>query len=99
MLDMVVTRERTRTTGGLRWLLLSHPVGINLLLAGCCHHPHSILDAGLHQQQQGSIIWEPLANNLHLNLKVREIIVFVWGKTYNGAFLGICEGAETFFDP
>jgi hypothetical protein len=79
MLDMVVTRERTRTTGGLRWLLLSHPVGINLLLAGCCHQPHSRLDAGLHQQQQDSIIWEPLANNVYLNLKVREIIFFCMG--------------------
>jgi hypothetical protein len=28
-----------------------------------------------------------------------EIIFFVWGKTYNGAFLGVFGGGLDFFDP
>jgi hypothetical protein len=28
-----------------------------------------------------------------------EIIFFVWGKTYNGAFLGVFRGGLDLFDP
>jgi hypothetical protein len=28
-----------------------------------------------------------------------EIILFVWGKTYNGAFLGVFQGGRYLFDP
>ncbi len=31
-------------------------------------------------------------------LKVQEIIFFVWGKTYNWAFLGIFQGGRDLFD-
>jgi hypothetical protein len=34
-----------------------------------------------------------------LILKVLEIIIFVWGKTYNGAFLGVFRRGLTFLTP
>jgi hypothetical protein len=40
-----------------------------------------------------------LTINVPLILKVRDIIFFPPGKTYNGAFRGVCRGGWDFLTP
>jgi hypothetical protein len=46
-----------------------------------------------------SLLFGHKNTNVPLILKVLEIIFVVWGKTYNGAFLGVFRGGLDLFDP